>query len=364
MFRRQFLQALNASGMGVMFPASKLTTVVATSAIQTAFHLAEKKAVAVAETDGTSLSPRIGIVSVGGIGGTCLPTARERAVMLVSLTRTLAIHTYGVDLHFMRADRKLLVGDSMHLLDANAYGRLAVSVRDQIAEAVGGLDMVLLVAGLGGTTGAGIAPIVAQVLREQNILTLAFAVMPFAREGAQCEQIAQVGLRELRPHVDALFPYFNDDFALGGKKVQRLSTAAQQARLTFLELCRSILNPVCGAAWVNIDFEDLGQIIRRQEGDCAFGIGAAIDADGGAAATLMAIDHPTLGRDRLSRASAVFVAIRAAPQAITLGESLSVLEIVRKELPPNADALFGVDADRTLDDVIVVSILANGVPLV
>ena len=362
MLRRQFLQTLNASGMGAILPASASEMGDAPAPPQSAAPPPAKDSVVVAETGAAWPTPKIGVVSVGGIGGTCLPTAGDRAGSLAYLTRTIAIDTYGVELHFMNADRKLLVGDSMHLLSAHAYGRLAASVSNQIAEAVAGLDMVLLVAGMAGSTGAGVAPIVAKVLRDQGILGLAFAVMPFDCEGAQRQQIAQAGLRELQTHVDAVIPFFNDDFAPGAKKVQWISTAAQQASLTFIEVCRSILNPVCRPGWVNIDFEDLRQIIFRQEGDCAFGFGAARGVDGAAAAVLRAIDHPLLGRDRLQRASAVLVAIRASPKALTLGDSSSAMKTVRRVLPPNTHVIYGAGSGQTADDEIAVSILANGIP--
>ena len=362
MLRRQFLKTLNVSGMGAILPASALAKGGSPATPQTAFSPPAKDSAVVAETGADWQTPKIGVVSVGGIGGTCLPSAGDRTGCLAYLSRTIAIDTYGVELHFMNADRKLLVGDSKTLLNAHAYGGLAASVSNQIEKAVAGLDMVLLVAGMGGATGSGVAPIVAQVLREQNILTLAFAVMPFDCEGAQRRQIAQVGLRELRPHANAVIPFINNAFAPGAKKVKQISTAAQQVRLAFIELCRTIFNPVCRPGWVNIDFEDLRHIILRQEGDCAFGFGAARGADGAAVAAMRAIDQPSLGRDRLQRASAVLVAFCASPQGLTQGDSSSAMKTVRRVLPPNAHVIYGACSGETVDDEVAVSILANGIP--
>lgn len=361
MYRRQFLQSLSASAMGSTFFASALDKGESPATRQSAVPPPTKNSAAVAETGAAWQTPRIGVVSVGGIGATCLPSMVDRMGSLANLSRTIAIHTCGIELHYMTADHKVLVGDSMHLLDAHGYGLLAASADHQIAEAVAGLDMVLLVAGMGGATGAGVAPIVAQVLREQSILTLAVAVMPFACEGAQCQQIAHAGLRELRSHVDAVIPFFNNDFSPGAKTVKRHSVAAQQAPQAFFDLCRTILNPVCRPGLINIDFEDLRHIIQSQEGNCAIGFGTAKGTDCATAAAMLAIDYPSLGRDRMQRASAVLIAVCASPKRLTLGDSRSAMKTVRRALPPNAYVIYGTCAGQTLDDEITVSILANGI---
>ena len=252
------------------------------------------------------------------------------------------------------------MGDTKTLVNPRTAGLLTQSAVPDIAEAVAGLDMVLLVAGMGGATGTGIAPSVAQLLREQGILTLAFAVMPFAGEGGQRKQVAQAGVRELRLHVNALIPFFNNDIDPDAKSVRWQSAAARQAPVAFMEVCRSILNPLCRPGWVNIDFEDLRNTILNQQGDCAFGFGFASGADGAAAAATRAIDHPLLGRGRLQQASAVLMAISAPPHVLMLRDSYNAVRTVRKQLPPNAYVIYGAYSDQTLGNDIAVSILANG----
>lgn len=345
MDRRQFLQSLNASGMGAILPASAMPPMVAQTAI--------------VEEAGTAWDiPKIGIVSVGGIGGNCIPKAGDRARSLPYLSRTVAVDTYGVDLHGMNADRKVLVGDSKTRLNPLTARLLAQSASNEIAEAVADLDMVLLVAGMGGATGTGVAPIVAQVLREQGILTLAFAVMPFDCEGPLRQQTAQVGVRNLRHHVDTLIPFVTNDFDPDAKNVRWLSAAAQLAPLAFIEVCRNIMNPVCRPGWINIDFEDLRHIILSQEGECALGFGSAKDALGAATA---AIDHPLLGRGRLQRASASLVAIAAPQQLLKLQDSKTVLNSVRKQMSRDAYVFYAATYDNNLTNEISVSIIANGI---
>jgi cell division protein FtsZ len=361
MYRRQFLQTLNANGMGALLPTSALANISSRGESHVAIPPAAEVDSVVVEVAGTTWDiPKIGILSVGGIGGSCLPTADDLTQSLPFLSRTIAVHTYGVELHFMKADRKVLVGDSKTRLNPHTAGLLAHSVIPEIADAVAGLDMVLLIAGMGGTTGTGVAPVVAQVLREQGILTLAFAVMPFDREGMQRRQTAQTGIRELRSHVDALIPFLNNDFDPDAKHVKWQSTAVKLAPLTFMQVCRNIMNTTCRPGLVNVDFEDLRHIILNQDGDCAFGFGSASSRDGAEAAAVRAIDHPLLGRGRLQRTAAVLMTISASPQVLLLRDPYDAVRTVRKLLSPNAHVIYGAYCDQTLGNNIAVSILANG----
>lgn len=358
MDRRQFLHTLNANSMGAVLPASAFLNVRSAGINQTTQPPAMEVDSAVVEVAAAWDIPKFGIVSVGGIGGACLPSSADLTRSLPYLSRTVAIDTYGVELHLMNADRKVLVGDSKSLLNPHAARLLAQSVVHEIADAVAGLDMVFLVAGMSGATGTGIAPIVAQALRDQGILTLAFAVMPFDCEGAQRQHIAQAGICELRTHVDALMPFFNND--PDAKKFSRQSAAAQQASLVFREVCRNIMNPVCKPGLVNIDFEDLRHIILSQEGDCAVGFGSAGSRDGAEAVAIRAIDHPLLGRGRLQRTAAVLMTVSASPQVLVLRDASNVVRAVRKVLPRDAWIFYGAYSDQTLGNEIAISILANG----
>lgn len=353
MDRRQLLHALNAIGVSTVLPESA----------QSNGEPSAIKGWAVPEMVDTAWDiPKIGIVSVGGIGGAFLPSALSRIQSLPYLHRTVAIDTCGVALSCMNADRKVLVGDGKTLLISHAAGLLAPSASQEVARAVADLDMVLLVAGMGGNAGAGIAPAVAQILRKQGILTLGFAVMPFDGEGPLRQQLALAGVRELRPKVDALMPFFNNSTDPSAQRVKGLSAAAQQAPQAFFQLCQNIMNPVCSPGLVNIDFEDLRNNILGQPGDCALGFGISSGADGVAAAALLAINHPMLGPTRLQRASAALIAI-SAPAHTTwmLRDSRDAMNSVRKMLPPDAFVIYAVSYDASLGDEMTVSILASGI---
>ncbi|WP_309679215.1 hypothetical protein [Polaromonas sp.] len=354
MHRRQFLQTLNAMGASVILPASAFygEGASAITATQTPTN-----AVEVAGSDWAI--PKVGVVALGGRGSAIV---NKLAGRLPYLGLSIAIDTDVNSLQRVKADRKILVGDGKApSLEPQAARFLAQSSLPEIADAVAGLDMVLLVAGMGGAAGSGIAPIVAQMLREQDILTLAFTTLPSSFGSLQRKQIAQTGIRELRLHVNALLPFSNRNIERVAGENASFTSVSSQAALAFDQLWRGILNPVCRPGWVNIDFEDLRHIILSHEGDCAFGFGSASGVDGAAVAALHAIDHPLLGRSRLQRASTVLMAVRASPQVLKLGDSMSAMRSIRKQLSQDPWIIYGTYHDDTLDNEITVSVLASGI---
>lgn len=350
MYRRRFLQTLNAFGAGIVLPASAFYG-------EGASVLTPTSAVEVAGSDWAI--PKVGVVAVGGQGCAIL---NELAGRLPYLGLSIAIDTDVGSLLRVKADRKVLVGDGKAPpLNSHAARLLAQSSTPEIADAVAGLDMVLLVAGMGGATGSGIAPLVAQILHGQDSLTLAFATLPSSFESQKREQNAQTGIRELSVHANALLPVSHGNIGRVAGEDASFTSISSQAALAFEQLWRGILNPVCRPAWVNIDFEDLRHDILSHEGDCAFGFGSASGVDGAALAALHAIDHPLLGQHRLQRASAALIAVRASRQAFISQESRYALKSIRSQLSPDAWVIYGAYHDDTLGNEITVSVLASGI---
>ena len=350
MYRRQFLQTLNAFGAGIVLPASAFYG-------EGASVLTPTSAVEVAGSDWDI--PKVGVVAVGGQGCAILS---ELAGRLPYLGLSIAIDTDVASLLRVEADRKVLVGDGKALpLNSHAARRLAQSSTPEIAEAVADLDMVLLVTGMGGAAGSAIAPLVAQILRGQNIVTLAFATLPSSFESQKRQQNAQTGIRELGVHVNALLPFSHGNIVRVAGKGTSFTSVSSQAALAFEQLWLGILNPVCRPGWVNIDFEDLRHIILSHEGDCAFGFGSASGVNGAEAATRKAIDHPLLGQHRLQRASALLVAVRASRQVLQSGGTMATMRNIREQLSQDLWIIYGAYHDDTLDNEITVSVLASGI---
>lgn len=363
MDRRQLLHAVNAVVAGAILPAA-------------AFSSGEKSAITPVVTssvgedrltaeviDAERHIPKIGVIAVGGAGGACLSKAGHRIPNLPYLDRTIAIETSSLALSFISADHKILVGDGKIPLHPNDAEHLTQAALPEIADAVAGLDMVFLVAGMGGRTGARIAPIVVQMLHCHGISTLGFAVMPFDSDVSQYQQIAAAGIQERRRHSHALIPASKNDMPHENEKIRWLLSAAQRAPLTFVQLCRSITNSVARADLVGIDFKDLQNDILGQKGHCAFGFGSSSGLDTATAAAQLAIDDPLLGLHRLKQASAALVTIEAPPQATmaVLRDAKIAMKFVRAQMLPNANIIYGVTVNLDVSDKFTVSILASGI---
>lgn len=308
-------------------------------------------------------TPKIGIVSVGGIAGACLPRAGHRIQNLPYLDRTIAIETSSRELSFLFADHKILLGDGKTPFNPNEADRLTYLARPEIADAFAGLDMVLLITGMGGNTGTEIARIVARMLRHQGIFTLSFAVMPFDGEGLQRWQIAKAGIQELQLQSNALIPVFNNDMNSQNEEIRWHSSAAQRAPLAFIQLCRSITNSVARCDLVGIDFKELQNVILGQTGHCAFGFGSSCGLDTATVAAQRAIDDPLLGQRRLQQASAALVTIEAPRQATmtVLCDAKNAMNYVRSQMTPNASIIYGVTVNPDDSDKFTVSILTSGI---
>ena len=359
MDRRQFLQTLNFVGASFILPRSEGYDEGSSIVLPTTTQPLIAPTYAVEDAADGWVIPKVGVVAVGGLGGTIL---NDLAGRLPYLNRAIAINTEVASLQWVKADRKILV-DDLKALPNNPHAArlLAQSYLPEIAEAVAGLDMVLLVAEMSDAAGSGISPMVAQMLREQDILTLAFATLPFNFESQQRKQIAQIGIRELRVRVNALLTFANKNIERAGEENASRAVVSSQAALAIDQLWRTILNPVCRPGFVNIDFEDLRHNILSHEGDCAFGFGSASGVNGAEAATRKAIDHPLLGQHRLQRATAALIAVRSSRQDFVLKESKHALKGIRNQLPPDAWVIYGAYHDDTLGNEITVSVLASGI---
>ena len=168
------------------------------------------------------------------------------AESIPNLSRTIAINTDADSLHRCNAGRKILVGDIQdEPISTNAARRLVVrrsarSAISEISEAVASLDMVLLVAGMGGVAGTEISPIVARVLHEQNIFTVGFPIMPFDFEGQSRGDIARHGAAELGRQVHSLLPIFNETFAQAAGENATMNDVFNQASLSILQHCQAL----------------------------------------------------------------------------------------------------------------------------
>ncbi len=363
MDRRQFIQTLNALSVGSAVSATALAkpkqSVVDTNTTATLTEPISVGEGSLVDYDRT----KIGVIAVGGISRSILRNLHSR---LTYPLRTIAIDTDAESLQRVSADKKIEVGcGSVRERDPQGVRILSNAVVHEIADAVAGLDMVLLVAGLGGGAGTGISPVVAKVLRQQNILTLCVAVASFDFEGEKRQKIAQSGIHDLGTQGNALIPIRNSDMALVVDQNGGVDSAMAHAPLAFIQICRSITNSMAPQPDYlgGVDFHDLKRLIMSPVGHGAFGFGSASGIHHGVqAATELAINHPFLGQRRLQQASAVLVTIEASPGLLFLRDSKDVCSCVKSVLPPNSSVRYSNVYTKPDDGHdFRVSILASGI---
>lgn len=359
MDRRDFLQNFTARGVLSAIPSSRMG-VEEKSRLPVSVQQEMTQTAGIKDMQIPEGQPRIGVVTIGGVGSSI---ARHPAWPIPFLARTIAIDTDAEELRQTKALRQILLPSMLSpALDFGKNMTLSAAARNQIEQAVSGLDMVLLVVGLGGSTGTAVAPLVAKLLGQQQILTLGYAVLPFPFEAEQRQRLATAASNALVAEADALITVKNSD--IRGIVDQRapIEAVTAQAPHSFVELCRSIVNTVVRPdTLISVDFDDLRHFILGAEGGCAFGHASADGSTAAIDAAHKAMGHPFLGLDRLQSASTALVSIEAKPNQLLLRDSRDIMFLVRSHLAPDADIFYSCVHNTPQDGSdFYVSILAGG----
>jgi cell division protein FtsZ len=356
MDRRTFIQSLSCLGATTALPAFALEGGTRPPTILEG---------ATTPTKLESLSElRIGVIAVGGAGGTILS---ELYGKLPYLSRSTAIDIDPDALQRVAADRRILLDDAMAgPPDARTASLLANAARTRIADAVADLDIAFIVAGMGGVAGTAISPIVAEVLRKNQTMTIAAAFTPVNSEGPRRYHIAVDGMLALGDIANATFRISND--VLCWYPCQRdLPLWASPATTTFERLYRGTTEPIASSDYlVGFNGQSLLQCISN-EGSATLGYGSASGIDACELATRKAINHPLLGEDQLNSASGVWVLIEGAPRCLKLRQFVKISRLIRESLRDSAavaDPVYicGAIRNKAMDDDFRVTILASGIP--
>lgn len=306
--------------------------------------------------------PRIGVIAVGGAGRTILS---ELYGKLPYLSHSTAIDIDSGALQRVASNRKILIGDAMvRPGDARAASELANEARTQIADAVADLDIAFIVAGMGGVAGTAISPIVAEVLREKQVLTIAAAFMPFNSEGPDRYYIANAGILALGSITNATFE-ISLELLCSCDRQQALSSST--ATTMFERLYLGVTAPVAEPdRLIGFDIESLRECMSN-EGYAAIGIGSASGRNAAETATRSAISFPSLNEWNLSCASRIWVLIEGAPEFLRLRQFGEIVHLIRGFLNVStavADPVYfcGAVRNKAMEDDFRVTILASGIP--
>lgn len=302
----------------------------------------------------------IKVVGVGGGGGNAVRHMIENNIEGVDF---ICANTDAQALADIHAKTVLQLGTGITKgLGAGAnpdIGRAAaMEDRDRIAESLHGADMVFVTAGMGGGTGTGGAPIVAEVAREMGILTVAVVTRPFSFEGKSRLKIAEVGLRELEQHCDSLITIPNEKLLEVLGKNTSLLDAFREANDVLLGAVQGIAELIIRPGMINVDFADV-RTVMSEMGTAMMGTGQASGENRAREAAERAINSPLLDDIDVSGARGVLVNITAGLD-LSLGEFSEVGDTIEEYASEDATVVVGTVIDPELTDTLKVTVVATG----
>jgi cell division protein FtsZ len=234
----------------------------------------------------------------------------------------------------------------------------ALEDRERIVETLQGADMVFITAGMGGGTGTGAAPVVAQLAKEMGILTVAIVTKPFPFEGRRRMQVALKGIEDLSQHVDSLITVPNEKLlTVLGREVTLLS-AFKSANDVLLGAVQGIADLITRPGLINVDFADV-RTVMSEMGMAMMGSGTARGEDRAVAAAEAAINNPLLEDVNLSGACGILVNVTAGPN-LTMREFDEIGQVIHQLSSEDATVVVGTALDPDLQDDVRVTVVATG----
>lgn len=320
----------------------------------------EKESTTMYELDESAFGAKIKVVGVGGGGGNAVNS------MIMSELAGVDFVAANTDMQALRASKaaiKIQLGPNLTKgLGAGSNpetGRqAALEDRDRIAEVLAGADMVFVTAGMGGGTGTGAAPVIAQIAREVGALTVGVVTRPFTLEGKQRMRQAEDGIRHLRDSVDSLVIIPNDKLLLHGAKNMTLIQSLQFADSILYQGVRGITDIIQLPGLMNVDFADVRTVMFNQ-GLALMGIGEGHGEDRAAQAAEAAISSPLLDDINIKGARGILVNI-TAPKSFGMGEYAEALKIIQEEAHDDVMFKSGVVYDESLQDAVRITVIATG----
>ena len=309
----------------------------------------------------SSAGPVIKVVGVGGAGGNAVDHMIEQGVEGVEF---YAVNTDAQVLGRSKARNQIQLGTSG--LGAGAKPEeartVALAERERIEETLAGSHMIFITAGMGGGTGTGAGPVIAEVARSLGILTVAVVTKPFTWEGSKRMKIAEAGIEEIAPHVDSLIVILNDKLeeVLGDDVTQE--DAFQAADDVLNNAVAGIAEIINQPGLVNVDFQDVRTVMTEQ-GMAMMGSAVASGVDRARIAAEQAIACPLLEGVNLAGARGVLVNITASRTSLKLRETKEVMNTVRAFAAEDATIIYGGVYDDSLGEDLRVTVVATGLGL-
>ena len=302
---------------------------------------------------------QIKVIGVGGGGGNAIDRMVTSGVKCVEF---ISVNTDRQALIRSQASQKIQIGEKItHGKGAGSKPdigqKAADESREAIAAAIRGSDMVFITAGMGGGTGTGAAPVVAEIARDMGILTVGIVTKPFAFEGKRRMEQAEKGISALREHVDSLVVIPNERLKYVSEAKITLANAFAVADDVLRQGVQSISDLILLPGIVNLDFADVTAVMK-DAGYAHMGVGRAAGKGKAEEAAKMAISSPLL-ETSINGAKGVLINVTGSMD-IGLEEVEQAATLVQQAVHPDALTIFGATFDEELDDEIRVTVIATG----
>jgi len=308
---------------------------------------------------GSDTVVNIKVIGVGGGGNNVVNRMVRSGTKGVDF---VAVNTDKQALNVSSASDKIQIGEKLtHGKGAGAdpeIGRKAAEEsRNQIAKALEDTDMVFIAAGMGGGTGTGGAPIVAEIAKEMDILTVGVVTKPFGFEGPRRMRAAEAGIAELEGKVDSLVIIPNERLKYATDQKVTFANAFEIADDVLRQAVQSISDLIRDTGFINLDFADVTAIMKNA-GMAHMGVGRASGKNKAEEAARKAVSSPLL-ETSINGARGVLVNVTGSTD-VGLEEVEMAANLVQEAADPNALIIFGATFDETLEDAIVVTVIATG----
>ena len=301
----------------------------------------------------------IKVIGVGGGGNNVVNRMVHTGTKGVDF---IAVNTDKQALTMSAATYKIQIGEKLTQgqgagSDPEVGRKSAEASRTQIAKALEGANMVFITAGMGGGTGTGAAPIVADIAKEQDILTVGVVTKPFRFEGSRRMKQAEGGIAELRNKVDSLVIIPNERLKLASDTKITMQNAFEIADDVLQQAVQSISDLIKNTGFINLDFADVSAVMK-DAGRAHMGVGRAAGKDKAEAAAKMAISSPLL-ETSINGARGVLINVTGSMD-IGLEEVETAANLVQEAAHPDANIIFGAAFDDSLEDELRVTVIATG----
>ena len=305
-------------------------------------------------------SAKIKVIGIGGAGGNAVNTMISCNLKGVDF---IAANTDSQALGASHSPIKIQIGAEVTKglgagSDPDVGKRSAIETKDALKDTLEGADMVFITAGLGGGTGTGGAPIVAEIAKELQILTVAVVTKPFLFEGKKRNMQAEEGIEELRKIVDTLIVVPNQRLlSLGGKNLSLLE-AFKKADDILYHAVKGISDLIMVPGLINLDFADVKNIMSEM-GMALMGTGISSGENRAIEAAQRAISSPLLEDNTIQGAHGILLNITGGPD-MTLFEINEASSLIQSEAHEDANIIFGTVVDENMGDEIRITVIATG----